>query len=49
MFDDITEKHREIEKIVLKNAHKSYLYTKFICVIIKQVKQMKRALNNGVY
>ena len=34
MFDDITEKHREIEKIVLKNAHKSYLYTKFICVII---------------
>ena len=42
MFDDITEKHREIEKIVL-------LYTKFICVIIKQVKQMKGALNNGVY
>ena len=31
MFDDITEKHREIEKI------------------IKQVKQMKGALNNGVY
>ena len=22
MFDDITEKHREIEKIVLKNAHR---------------------------
>ena len=49
MFDDITEKHREIEKIVLKNTHKSYLYTKFICVTIKQVKQMKGALNNGVY
>ena len=28
MFDDITEKHREIEKIVLKNAHKELLVYK---------------------
>ena len=35
MFDDITEKHREIEKIVLKNAHGIPLYTKSLCVIIK--------------
>lgn len=31
MFDDITEKHREIEKIVLKNAHNSYVCTDIFC------------------
>ena len=45
----MTENRGRKRTIVFKNAHKSYLYTKFICVIIKQVKQMKGALNNGIY